>query len=396
MKLTQPRPLGQLIEEAAREIAARLAKLGAAEAAPSLTLAGDGATLIESLTAADEAGPGALTFAVDAAYLKRAAEAGAAAVIAAPEAAGAVAGRPGGPPLVVCSEPRLVFAVILALAAPAPEMEDQSEAAFFADRATLTRGEGVAIGAGAYIGRHVRLGRGVRIAPRAHLEDGVSVGEDCLIHAGAVLRRGTRLGRRCLIHAGAVIGDDGFGYAQLPAPGLGRLIHFKNDHVGGVVIEDDVEIGANSCIDRGLVTDTVIGRGAKIDNLVQIGHNCRIGQDCVIVAQTGIGGHAVVGDRVFLLGQAGLGPGVVIGHDAVVTAQSGLGSGAIPPGRRPWTGTPARPMEKTYQTAALAESQLPRLRRFLQIFKKSASFEELKKAFFNLGDQADAHEPADK
>ncbi|MGL4209875.1 MAG: UDP-3-O-(3-hydroxymyristoyl)glucosamine N-acyltransferase, partial [Candidatus Adiutrix sp.] len=156
----------------------------------------------------------------------------------------------------------------------------------------------------------------------------------------------------------------------------------KNVHAGGVTIEDDVEIGSNTCIDRGLVADTIIGTGTKIDNLVQIGHNCQIGPDCIIVAQTGIGGHAKIGARVFLLGQTGLGPGVVIGDDAILTAQSGLGSGAIPPGRNPWSGSPAKPQKEYYQALALIYSQLPKLRHFFKTLKNSRSFDELKKNCF--------------
>jgi UDP-3-O-[3-hydroxymyristoyl] glucosamine N-acyltransferase len=250
------------------------------------------------------------------------------------------------------------------------------------DRDTVSLGPGVVLGPGAHIGSGVRLGAGTVVGSRAFIEDGVVVGEDGLIHPLAVLRWGVRVGDRCQIHSGAVIGEDGFGYSQLPAPG-GRLIHFKNEHLGGVVLEDDVEIGAQTTVDRGLVADTVIGRGTKIDNMVQIGHNVRLGRDCVVVAQVGLGGHAVVGDRVFLLGQVGVGPGVVIGDDAVLTAQTGVGSGRVPAGRRIWSGSPLKPHEEQYQNLALINTQLPKVRKFFQALKKSATLEELKSLFFS-------------
>ncbi len=362
---------------AAAHLAARLAELGVSPGPPpALELKGPSETAVTALAAVDEAGPGALTFAVAPGYLRTAAEAGAAAAIVTPDLAG------GDPPLpvLVCAEPRLIFAVLLALLGRRPAAE--SGQAVFADRDSVTLGPGAVIGEGAYIGRGVRLGARTVIGPQAFVGDGVVIGDDGLIHPRAVLRWGVRVGDRCQIHSGAVIGDDGFGYTQLPHPAAGRLIHFKNEHLGGVIIEDDVEIGANSTIDRGLVSDTVIGRGTKIDNLVQIGHNCRVGRDCIVVSQVGVAGHTVVGDRVFLLGQAGLGPGVTVGQDAILSAQSGLGSGSLPPGRRVWIGTPARPMEETYRTAALSASQLPKVRRFFQILKKSVSFEDLKAAFF--------------
>jgi len=141
-------------------------------------------------------------------------------------------------------------------------------------------------------------------------------------------------------------------------------------------------------VDRGLVADTVIGRGTKIDNLAQIAHNVRLGRDCLVVAQVGISGHSVIGDRVFLLGQAGLAPGAAIGDEAVITAQSGV-SGRVPAGRRMWSGSPAKPHEEYYRTMALAGAQLPKVRKFFQALKKSASLEELKALFFSTGEKED-------
>ena len=378
LALNRALTLAELAAEASAALRDQLAALGAPpNLAPAVTLKGEGGTRLTALSAADESGPGCLTFAVATSYLKRVEESGAAAVIIPPD----LAVEPLKLPAVVTAEPRLLFSVCLGLAGSALRPGPLSGEAFFVDRATVSLGEGVILGPGAHIGRGVRLGARTVVGPRAFLDDGVMVGEDCLIHPLAVLRWGVRVGDRCQIHSGAVIGDDGFGYNQLPAPD-GRLIHFKNEHLGGVVLGDDVEIGAQTTVDRGLVADTVIGRGAKIDNLVQIGHNVQVGRDCIIVAQVGIGGHARLGDRVFLLGQVGVGPGVTIGDDAVLTAQTGVGSGRVPAGRRVWSGSPLKPHEEQYQTLALTGTQLPKVRKFFQALKKSATFEELKTLFF--------------
>ena len=380
--LNSPRPLAELAAEIETALGRRLAALGAPGQGPAVTLAGEGRTLVTALSAAEESGPGCLTFAVAESYLKRAEEAGAAAVIIPPILATSSLKLPA----LVTAEPRLVFSVGLALAGPAVKPKPLAGEAFFVDRATVSLGPEVILGPGAHIGRGVRLGARTVVGPRAFLDDGVIIGEDCHIHPLAVLRWGVRVGDRCQIHSGAVIGDDGFGYNQLPAPD-GRLIHFKNEHLGGVVLEDDVEIGAQTAVDRGLVADTVIGRGTKIDNMAQIGHNVRLGRDCVVVAQVGIGGHAVIGDRVFLLGQVGVGPGVTIGDDAVLTAKTGVGSGRVPAGRRVWSGSPLKPNEEHYQNLALISTQLPKMRKFFQVLKKSATLEELKSLFFSSGEK---------
>ena len=378
LELNPPRPLAGLAAEAGAALDGRLAVLGAAALAPA-ELRGDGRALVTALGAAEEAGPGCLTFAISASFLKQAEEAGAAAVVVPPALAEGLK-----LPALVTAEPRLFFSVLLGLAGRAVKPPPPAGRAFFADRDTVSLGEGVILGPGAHIGRGVRLGARTVVGPLAFLDDGVAIGQDCLIHPLAVLRRGVRVGDRCQIHSGAVIGEDGFGYNQLPGPG-GRLIHFKNEHAGGVVIEDDVEIGTQTAIDRGLVSDTVIGRGTKIDNLVQIGHNARVGRDCIIVSQVGMSGHVELGDRVFLLGQAGLRPGVSIGDDAIVTGQSGVDR-PLPAGGGTWSGTPARPQEEYFQTLALRATQLPKVRKFFQALEKTASLGELKAAFFSAGE----------
>ena len=375
MFLKEPKSLGVLLADAQESLAVSLAELGASGVKVVLTLKGNPDTLIKALAAANKAGPGVLAFATSADYLAIATQAGAAAVIVPPELAEHVS-----LPALITSEPRLLFAVLLAVGGriPAPVAGE----AFFVDKASVTFGSGVVIGPYSYIGKNVQIGDNTVIGSQAYLDEGVVVGHNCIIHPRAVLRWGVRVGSRCQIHSGAIIGEDGFGYTQLPHPESGRLFQFKNAHLGGVLLEDDVEVGANTTIDRGLVSDTVVGRGSKIDNLVQIGHNVQMGQDCIVVSQVGIGGHSTIGDRAFLLGQVGIGPGVNIGADVVLGGQAGLPSGNVPAGRKLWLGTPARPSEDTYKTMALATTQLPKLRKFLNTLKAVSSFDELKNVFF--------------
>ena len=380
LNLDGPKTLGQLVEEAAAAIADQLTALGAdAGLLPRPRLEGPPETEVSSLASADESGPGALTFAVAPNYLEKARTAGAAAVIVPP--ALAQGGAPGLP-LVITPEPRLVFAVLLGLMGESSRPKPTAGEAFFVDRSSVSLGRDVIIGPQAYIGRGATIGDRTVIGPQAYVGDGVSLGRDCVVHPRAMLHWGTRVGDRCQIHSGTVIGEDGFGYTQLPDPAHGRLLHYKNEHLGGVILEDDVEIGVNSAIDRGLVSDTVIGRGTKIDNQVQIGHNVRVGRDCILVSQVGVAGHSVLGDRVFLLGQTGLGPGVVLGDDLILGSGGGVSSGSLPAGRRVWGGIPARPIEEVHQMQALSFSQLPKLRKFFQLLKKCDSLADLKAAFF--------------
>ena len=183
------------------------------------------------------------------------------------------------------------------------------------------------IGACAVVGRNVRLAAGVRVYPNATIYDDVTIGADSVIHSGVALRAGTQVGARVVIHNNAVVGSDGFGYAKDEA---GRWL--KIPQTGRVVIEDDVEIGACTTIDCASVGETRIRRGAKIDNVVQIGHSCTVGEDALLCAQVGLAGSSHVGRRVILAGQAGVAGHLTIGDDAVITAKSAT-SHNVPPGK---------------------------------------------------------------
>lgn len=207
-------------------------------------------------------------------------------------------------------------------------------------------GKEVTIMAGAVIGANVQIGDGSRIGANCVLHDGVEVGKGCQIGALSSFSH-CIIGDRVLIHRGVHIGQDGFGFA------LGREGHIKVPQLGRVVIENDVEIGAGTAIDRGTGPDTFIGEGTKIDNLVQIGHNVQIGRRAVIVAQCGISGSTRIGDGVVLAGQAGLSGHIKIGHGAKIAAKSGV-IGDVPAGAS-YGGYPAVPVQEWHrQTIALS------------------------------------------
>ncbi len=202
---------------------------------------------------------------------------------------------------------------------------------------------GVVIDPAAVIGPRAEIGAGTIVGPAAVIGPDVRVGRDCAIGAGATIVHAL-IGDRVIIHAGARIGQDGFGY--LP----GAQGHGKVPQIGRVIIQDGVEIGANSTIDRGAIRDTVIGEGTKIDNLVQIAHNVEIGRHCVLVAQVGISGSCVIGDYAMIAGQVGVADNITIGSGAMIAAQSGLISD-VPPNKR-WGGYPAGPWRQWLREVA--------------------------------------------
>jgi UDP-3-O-[3-hydroxymyristoyl] glucosamine N-acyltransferase len=202
---------------------------------------------------------------------------------------------------------------------------------------------GVTIDPGAVIGPRVEIGAGTVIGPTAVIGADVRIGRDGMIGAGATVSHAL-IGDRVVVHPGCRIGQDGFGY-HFEGGG-----HRKIPQIGRVIIQDDVEIGAGTAIDRGAMGDTVIGEGTKIDNLVQIGHNVSIGRHCIIVAQTGISGSVTLEDWVVLGGQVGIADHITIGEGAQIGASSGL-MRDVPPGEK-WVGTPAKPAREQFREFA--------------------------------------------
>src|SRR5579863_741569 len=219
---------------------------------------------------------------------------------------------------------------------------------------------GASIGSAVSLGPHAVVESGARVGARSVLKAGVSVGEeaeigeDCVLYPGVTIYPAAHIGNRVILHAGVVIGGDGFGYVFAEGE------HLKFPQIGSVTIEDDVEIGANTTIDRGSLGGTVIGQGTKIDNLVQIAHNVRIGKHVVIAAQTGISGSVEIGDYVVIGGQVGISQKVRLEPGVVIGAQAGILPGKIVRSGSTMWGTPARPLaefKKFYAHLA----QLPRL-----------------------------------
>jgi UDP-3-O-[3-hydroxymyristoyl] glucosamine N-acyltransferase len=213
-------------------------------------------------------------------------------------------------------------------------------------------GEGASVGPFAVIGGGTRLGARCRIGAHVAVGAGCEVGDDATLHPHATLYDGTVVGARSIVHSGARLGADGFGFAFEG----GR--HRKVPQVGRCVVEDDVEIGANSTVDRGSIGDTVVGRGTKIDNLVHVGHNCRLGQHVIVVAQVGISGSTRVGDYAVLGGQAGIGGHLTIGAQARIGAQAGVTADV--PAKATVSGYPARPHREALRAQA-AVFKLPAL-----------------------------------
>jgi UDP-3-O-[3-hydroxymyristoyl] glucosamine N-acyltransferase len=205
-------------------------------------------------------------------------------------------------------------------------------------------GAGVRVDAGAVLGDGCLIGAGTMVGANVVVGAGVEVGAQCKLFPNVVLYPGSMLGDRVAIHSGTVVGSDGFGYVYRDNA------HQKIPHVGRCIIGDDVEIGANTTIDRGSISDTVVGAGTKIDNLVQVGHNVRIGRLCLIVAQAGIAGSAILEDGVVLGGQVGTRGHITIGKGAQIAGQSGV-FGDVPAGAT-WSGHPARPHKEALRAQA--------------------------------------------
>ena len=292
-----------------------------------------------------------LVFAEDAASAAKALASNAGVVLL---RAGLVEAYPEGKCVVEAEQPRLWFAWAGKLLTPAPPATGVHPSAVV--DANVKLGEGVSIGPCAVVGEGACIGKGTRIEAGAVIGEGVSIGDDCHIYPRAVLYPGTTLRNRVIVHAGVVLGADGFGYVRDPVTGA----YTQFPQQGTLLIEDDVEIGANSTIDRGALKQTKIGRGTKFDNLVHVGHNCEIGEDVILVAGVGISGSCTVGNGAVIAGQVGIGDHAHIGPGVILGGQAGVLSGktitnegmGVKPGTVLW-GTPARPLSQVLREIAV-------------------------------------------
>lgn len=302
-------------------------------------------TLVGHVAPLEAASSGDLTFLENTAYAKYAPATGASACFISERQAGLL---PAHCAALVSNEPYRAFATAAGLLFPSavrPQsifgMAGIAPGAFVHPDAKLEAG--VHVDPGAVIGPGAEIGRGTVICAQAVIGPGVRIGRDSAIGAGASLTH-SLIGNRVIIHPGARIGQDGFGFAMSPRG------HLKVPQVGRVIIQDDVEIGANTTIDRGANRDTVIGEGTKIDNLVQIGHNVQIGRHCVIVGQVGISGSTVLEDFVVLGGQVGVAGHLRIGMGVQVGAQSGVMNDLAAGGK--YLGAPAKPARQMFREVA--------------------------------------------
>jgi UDP-3-O-[3-hydroxymyristoyl] glucosamine N-acyltransferase len=282
---------------------------------------GDPETLISGAAGLDEATAGQVTFLSNPRYTPRVQTTRASAIFV---AEGVEIGREIA--TLRARDPYLAYTRALRLFHPEPTFEPFIHPSAVIDSSAQI-GEGVSIGAHAVVGRNARIGDNVRIYPNATIYDEVRIGSASVIHSNVSIREGSQLGERVVVHNNVVIGSDGFGYAKDE-----EKRWLKIPQAGVVIIEDDVEIGAGTTIDCASVGETRIARGAKIDNLVQIGHSCTVGEDALICAQVGLAGSSHIGRRVILAGQAGVAGHLTIGDDAVLTAKSAT-SHNVEPGK---------------------------------------------------------------
>ncbi|HUO24727.1 MAG TPA: UDP-3-O-(3-hydroxymyristoyl)glucosamine N-acyltransferase [Candidatus Aquilonibacter sp.] len=306
-------------------------------------LHGDGAVVLTGVASIAAAEATDLVFVEDEKHLAAALESPAGAVIA-----GTFAEGSSTKPLLISDHPKLAFARAAGFLLGSRIREKKTDVSGFA-HPTATIHPSVSLAAGVVIEEHavlredVRIGDKSQIGAGAVIGTGVSIGRECVIYPNVTIYPGTTVGDRVVVHAGAVLGSDGFGYVRDVKSGR----YEKFPQVGRLVIEDDVEIGANTTIDRGALDETRIGRGTKLDNLVHVGHNCRLGENVVIAAQTGISGSVVIEDDVVLGGQVGIGDHVRLEAAVIVGAQGGVPSNKILRGKGVvFWGTPARPIGK--------------------------------------------------
>ncbi|HMJ64976.1 MAG TPA: UDP-3-O-(3-hydroxymyristoyl)glucosamine N-acyltransferase [Candidatus Binatia bacterium] len=319
---------------------------------------GDGSVVLAGFAPADAAGEGDLTFAENEAYFARAEQSAASAVLVADDFTSK------SKTLIRVPDARLAFAKVLPLFFPEPPFAPGIDSSAFI-HGTADVHPTAHIGPFCVLRERVKIGARVVLEGGNHIGAASEIGEDSRLFPNVTLYPRSVVGARVRIHAGSVIGSDGFGYvfdkSRPEAP------HRKVPQVGKVIIHDDVEIGANVTIDRGALGSTVIGRGSKIDNLVQIAHNVVIGENCIVVAQVGIAGSTKLGKSVTLAGQVGLAGHLKIGDQVAIGAQSGV-MHDIPDGEK-WLGSPAGPIANT-KRQWIAVQKLPELLQRVKALEK--------------------------
>lgn len=332
-------------------------------------LQGDGALSVSGVNSLELAGPAEVTYAEESRYVDQVQSSSATAVVVPVDFP-----QQEGLNLLRVAKPKIAFLKATEWFHPAPPLEGIHPDASVHEDADVARE--VTIGPCAVISAGARIGRGCIIQPGAYIGPGVVVGDDCSVEANAVLLEGVQLGDRVIIHAGATLGGDGFGYVWIEDH------HHKVPQVGRVIIEDDVEIGCNSCVDRATFGVTRIRRGSKIDNQVHIAHNNDIGEDVIMTGQVGIAGSVTVGNRAIFAGQSGVVDHVTIGEGAVIGAASPV-THDVDAGEMVW-GFPSKPMARAKRELA-SLSRLPDLLK--RVRKQERELSELRDQMARLLEQ---------
>jgi UDP-3-O-[3-hydroxymyristoyl] glucosamine N-acyltransferase len=325
-------------------------------------VSGDDSVMIGGVAGIKEARPGDITFLANPRYEKFMESTQASAVIVPPGTSGR------GKPLILSDNPYLSFVKAVEFFVPSKNHYPRvvHPAAVVSDSARL--GSGVGVGACAVIEEGAGIGDGTVILPGVFVGRDTEIGKDCLVYPNVTIREEVKIGDRVIIHGGAVIGSDGFGFAK------DGDVYRKIPQIGSVVVEDDVEIGANVTIDRATTGTTYVGKGTKIDNLVQIAHNVVIHENCILVAQVGIGGTTEIGKGATLAGQAGAVGHIKIGDGAVVAAQAGV-TKSVPPNTMV-SGYPAREHNQAKKIYASFQKLPDLLKRVAELGERLAKIEE--------------------
>lgn len=323
------------------------------------TVLGDGTREIEDIKGLAEAGKTDITFAVDP-YTEYLPQVHAGAVIVTKEVPA------GDNTLVLVENPRLAFSQLLVLFHPRQTVAKGIHPTAVVDP-SASLGEDASVMAYAVIGKHVKIGKNCTIYPYVFIGDNVVIGDDAVIYPGAVIHENCELGNRLVIRAHAVIGGEGFGFATNEGK------HTRIPQIGNVKLEDDVEVGACTCIDNGTLGSTLVRRGTKIDNLVHLGHNVEIGEDCFLIAQVGIAGSTKAGNHVVFAGQVGCTGHITIGDNVVFAGKTGI-TGNVK-GNQTYAGYPMQP-HMEWKRSQIYLKHLPQMsKRIKELEKKLAELE---------------------
>ena len=327
------------------------------------TIEGDSSVVVNNFSRIEDGKPGTLTFLANPKYTHYIYSTDASIVLVNNDF---VADQPVKATLIRCFNAYAALAILLDMVEKTKPQKTGIEAMSYIT-SNVKYGENIYVGAFAYIAENVKIGNNTKIYPQVYIGENVTIGDNTIIYPGAKVYQGCTIGNNCIIHAGAVIGSDGFGFA--PEDG----IYKKIPQMGIVIIEDDVEIGANTTIDRAVMDATVVHRGVKLDNLIQIAHNVEIGENTVMAAQVGVSGSTKIGKHCVFGGQVGLGGHITIGDNSSVGAQSGIISNIESDSKI--LGSPAIPVKNFFKSSVVFP-KLPDMYRQLAQLQKEV--EELK------------------